>query len=268
MPIGIDASVAPASTRFSSPTQDASERISSGSRINSARDDASGLAIAERLGREIDGLSVSIRNAGDGISLTQVASGGLDNLREDFTRLRELSLQSANGALNDSDRQALQEEADQIQDNIRQTLEDTTFNGRDLLRSDEPVTLQTGTNAGDTVTLETDNLEQNLRELGGLSLRISDQQSAEQAITAIDESLDRINLLDAEFGAVANRLESGIEQAQQQQENTAGSRSRIADADIAAEASRLAAADIQDQARLAVRAQANAQSESVLRLLS
>lgn len=268
MPIGINSGVGFSPAPADRTTQQSFERISSGNRINQASDDAAGLAISQGLTREVDGLSVAIRNAGDGVSLTQVASGGLDSLREDFSRLRELSLQSANGTLNDQDRQALQEEANQILEGIQQTLDGTSFNGRDLFKDDNDLSFQTGSQAGETVTLQGQDLNETLGGLGGLSIDISSQDGATRSLGSIDDSMEAINQRDAEFGAIANRLDSRISQASQQREANAEARSRIQDADIAEESSRLASSQIREQADIAIRAQANSRAEYVLRLLS
>ncbi|MBK8972640.1 MAG: flagellin-like protein [Hahellaceae bacterium] len=244
------------------------ERLSSGKRINSAKDDAAGLAAASQFTRQIDGLGVAIRNAGDGISYTQVGSGGLENLRNDYSRIRELAVQAANGTLNSSDRKALQEEANQLMGNIRSTLDNTNFNGQSLFKSDESVDFQTGAEAGQKVTLSTGNLSKTLEDKGALSLNLSDPKSASAALSTIDEGLQAINETDSSFGAFANRLESSIAQLENQREASATARSRIEDADVAKEASSLIANRIRDQIGIAVQAQANTQSRYVLSLLS
>ena len=244
------------------------EKISSGLRINRASDDGAGQAIAERLGREVDGLSVAVRNAGDAASYAQVGSGGLENLRNDFGRLRELSLQAANGTLNASDRAALQEEADQVQGSIQQTLQGTRFNGRSLFDSDEDVTFQVGTREGDTLRLSDLNLNRQLEETGALSINLGNSQAASAAVGRIDAGLEKINATDAGLGAVSNRLESVVAEAGSRQEAAAASRSRIRDTDFAREASELISGQIREQAERAVQTQANGQSRYVLSLLS
>lgn len=266
MSIGITGFSPP--TPFRTERSEAAERISSGSRINSARDDAAGLAVASRLSREVDGLSVALRNAGDGISLTQVASGGLESLRNDYSRIRELAVQAGNGTLNASDRKALQEETNQLLGNIQQTLEGTRFNERSLLADDQALSLQVGPNSGDTLSVEGRNLQANLQASGAFELDLSSPEAASETLSRIDESLEQINQRDTEFAAVSNRLSSSIEELSNRREASESARSRVADSDLAAEASRLVADDIRNQASIAVQAQGNAQARSVLSLLS
>lgn len=270
MAIGISGfQAAPTSTSLNRSDRNL-ERISSGQQINRASDNAAGLATSERLGREIDGLGVAIRNAGDGISYSQVGSGGLENLRNDFSRIRELALQAGNGTLNSSDRQALQKESDQLLGNIRQNLQNTNFNGQSLFNSDEDVSFQvgSGTGEGSSVSVGPQNLNRQLQDSGALSVDLSDPQAAAETISRIDGGLETINETDSTLGAVANRLESSVNQLRTQQQSAAEARSRIADTDIAKEASNLISNQIREQAELAVQSQANGQSRYVLSLLS
>ncbi len=244
------------------------EQINSGNRINSAADDPAGLAIANRFDARIGGFNVAIRNAGDGISFTQVASGALGQVTENLQRIRDLSLQAANGTLSDTDRQALQKEADQLVQGTQQILEDTNFNGVSIFTSDDAQTFRVGEDAGAEVSVGGGNLLDQLNGLGLEELDISSQQGASNALSVIDDSLTAISERDAELGAVANRFEATITQAETSRANAAEARSRIADTDIAEAASSLISEKIRNQAQIAVRAQANGQAQQVLRLLS
>ncbi len=244
------------------------EQVSSGQRINSAADDPAGLAISNRLDTQVGGFNVAIRNAGDGVSLTQLASGALAQVNDNLQRIRELSLQSANGTLNDTDRRALQAEASQLSASTQQILKNTNFNGVNLFDSDSEQTFQVGADSGDRVSVGGSNLLQDLQNLGLEDLDISTQSGANAALSVIDDSLSAISERDADLGAVANRLEATISQTEVSRENATAARSRIADTDIAEAASSLISEQIRNQAQIAVRSQANAQAQQVLRLLS
>lgn len=243
------------------------ERVSSGSRINSARDDAAGLAIASRFSKEIEGLGVAARNAADGISLTQVADGALSSLNENIARIRELALSSANGTLNDQDRQALAEEAEQLTQENQRLLENTSFNGVSLFTGANEQRFQVGSNAGDQVISPESDLLQALNDLGLNEVDISSQEGASQALSTLDDASQAVSAQASEFGALANRFESTIENLQNSQENQAAARSRVADTDVAAELANLSAALVREQASLAIQAQANTARGFVLQLL-
>ena len=141
-----------------SANQQALQRLSSGLRINSAKDDAAGLAISTRFTSQIKGLDVAVRNAGDGIALAQTAEGALGSINESLQRIRELAVQSANATNSDVDREALQAEVDQLVSEISRTAEETDFNGRKLLDGSFSATFQVGANAGQTVDISSDTL--------------------------------------------------------------------------------------------------------------
>ncbi len=244
------------------------EQISSGNRINSAADDPAGLAISNRFDARIGGFNVAIRNAGDGISFTQLASGALGQVTDNLQRIRDLSLQSANGTLSDRDRQALQKEADQLLEGTQQILENTNFNGVNVFNNEEELTFRVGEEASAEVSVGGSNLLEQLNSLGLDELNISTQEGATNALSAIDDSLAAVSERDAELGAVANRFEATISQAETSRANAAEARSRIADTDIAEAASSLISEQVRNQAQIAVRAQANGQAQQVLRLLS
>ena len=241
------------------------QQISTGQRINSAADDAAGLVISTGQDSQIRGLSTAIRNANDGISLTQVASGALSQVTDNLQRIRELSLQAANGILNDSDRQALQSEIDQLTESSRGILEDTNFNGVALFDNESELNFQVGPDAGDQIQVQGSNLLQQVQGFEGLD--VTQPDGAAQAIESIDNSLAAISERQSELGAVANRFESSIRQTQDTLVNTQAARSRITDSDLAQSISALSNEQVRNQAQIAVQAQANANAGDVLRLL-
>jgi flagellin len=251
----------------SSNIQQASERIASGSKINSAADDAAGFSISNRLTSQIEEFSQSARNANDGISYLQVAEGGLSSITQNVDRIRELTLQASNGTLNSSDRQALNAEAQQLRDEIIRTVENTTFNGQNVLTSGDTVKIQTGGGKEDSVNLDVDNFAAVLDNLNFSDLDISSSEGQQSALSALDSLQGSIDQAGAEIGASSNRLDSAINTLFSQEISASESRSRISDADFAKEISELTANDIREQAGIAVQAQANENGKGVLRLL-
>lgn len=243
-------------------------RISSGQRINSAADDAAGLAISNKMATQLGGLTTSIRNASDGVSLVQVESGDLSSITQNLQRIRELSLQSGNGALNDTDRQALQKEANQLLEATNSILETSNFNGVQLLNDDSNQQFQVGPNVSDTISLEGKNIQEALNAEGLFDINLSTQNGASSALDVLDSSLNVISERDSELGAVANQFDSIIESLQEARINTAEAKSRISDSDIAKETSELSAKLIQNQAQIAVQVQANGNRGLILQLLS
>lgn len=248
--------------------QTSNERLSSGLRINSAADDAAGLAISTGFSTRVDAFDQSARNANDGISLAQTADGNLSSITENFQRLRELTLQAANGTLNDSDRQALNTEAKQLTSEINRISETANFNGKKLLSEDAKLGLQVGPDAGDVISVDTDNLQQKLQTLGLDDLDLSTQSGAQAALSSIDESLAEVNVQRSEFGALNNRLSSTVSNLQQSSIDSEQARSRIADADFAKEVAEQVRNDILLKSGIAVQTQANQRSDLVLQLLT
>ena len=242
------------------------ERISSGKQVNSAADNAAGLAIIERFAAQIDGFGQAIRNTSDGISFAQVAESSLSSISDDLQRIRELSIQSANGSLSDTDRSNLQSEVGQLQDEISRRLEQSNFNGVNLFTNDAEISFQVGANANETIELTTEDLTAQFDDIAAID--ISTQAGAQNALADIDSALQTLSDQRVDFGAVANRFESTIDNLQNNRINTADARSRIEDADIAREISESIAGGIQQQAGIAAQAQANTSAELVLRLLA
>jgi len=244
------------------------ERTSSGKRINSAADDAAGIAIATRLTAQIFGSQTASRNALDAISLTQTAEGGLGGVTENLQRIRELSLQAVNGSLSSSDRGALQKEVNQLTQEITRTTETTTFNGVPVLDTDLNLEFQVGANAGDTIAVSNNNIGQNLQNFGVNGIDISTVDGANAAISVVDQALEAVNQTRSEFGAIQNRFESTIRTEETNRINTAASRSRIEDADFAKEIAEQTKNLILQQAGIAVQAQVNNLPKSILTLIN
>ena len=283
------------------------QRLSSGLRVNSAKDDAAGLAIAERMNTQVRGMTVAIRNANDAISYSQTAEGALGKIGDNLQRMRELAVQSRNATNSAGDRENLQKEFKQLQEEISRTIDGTKFNGQTIFASGAATTLefQVGANTG-----QEDRIEINGAVLGGGSpldasaainatgasaeidllatvtgawdgtngIAIGGVQSTggtgiastsqiDDAINAIDKALDIINDKRANFGAAQNRFEAVISNLQVNVENQSAARGRIMDADFAAETANLSRAQILQQAGTAMVAQANQLPQQVLQLL-
>lgn len=243
------------------------QRLSTGLRINSAKDDAAGLAIAERFTSQIRGLNQAVRNANDGISLAQTAEGAMVEVTNNLQRIRELAVQSANGTNSASDRAALQAEVTERLNEIDRIATQTDFNGTNLLDGTfAAVDFQVGADAGDSIQITAISDMQT----AGLSVNavdISTAAGAGTAITAVDAALTTVNDDRAYLGAVQNRFESTIANLQTTSENLSASRSRIQDADFAAETAALTRGQILQQAGTAMLAQANAAPQNVLSLI-
>ncbi|MFK7890271.1 MAG: flagellin [Granulosicoccus sp.] len=243
------------------------QRLSSGLRVNSAKDDAAGLAIAERMNTQVRGMNVAIRNANDGISLSQTAEGGLQEIGNMLQRMRELAVQSANGTNSTSDRANLDTEFQALNDEISRISETTKFNGESILDASgasDVITFQVGANAvsGDTLDIS---LKQIVALSGGVD--ITDVSGATASLAAIDTMIDDITEARADFGAVQSRFESAINNLQIGMENQAAARGRIVDADFAVETANMTKAQILQQAGNAMVSQANSAPQSVLQLL-
>jgi len=248
------------------------QRLSSGLRVNSAKDDAAGLAIAERMQAQVRGLNVAIRNANDAISLAQTAEGALGKVSDTFQRMRELAVQSANATNTADDRVNLQEEYSQLADEVTRVLAATTFNGSvQLLNTAATLTFQIGANnvaANDRVDIDTTDLSAEAGVTASLAADISTSQTtAQDAIDDLDDAIDEITTARATFGAAQVRFESIISNLQVAAENQATARGRIMDADFAVETANLSRAQILQQAGSAMVAQANQAPQQVMSLL-
>ncbi|WP_027849359.1 flagellin [Marinospirillum minutulum] len=269
-------------------TQDAQSqtfnRLSTGLRINSAKDDAAGLYLAQSQTKDIRGLNMATRNAGDGISMAQTAEGALDQITSNLQRINELAIQSANGTYNTAARAGLQKEVDQLTQEITRIVDTTEFNGQKLLNgSAQELTMQVGNqngtgyqvNAGLSGGLANNMTGSGKAVISGIGttlngtgkINISNQASAQAAIGGTRAAIDGISAIRATFGAVMNRFEAVISGNQTYSENLQAARSRVQDADFAVETSNLAKQQVLQQAGVAALGQANASSQVVLGLL-
>ena len=240
------------------------ERLSTGKRINSAKDDAAGLAIASSLTSQIKGQNQAIRNANDGIALSQTADGALGEVTNILQRVRELAVQSASGTYAAGDRTNLQAEVTQLTGQLSDIQSKTNFNGVSLLGTTAAtVKIQTGSSATDTVSLA----------VGGLALSgvtgsdISTAAGATTALGALDTALAAVNTTRATLGAGQSRLSSVVNNLTTNVANLTDARSRIEDVDFSTETTSLAKAQILSQASTALLAQANQSQQGVLKLL-
>jgi flagellin len=237
------------------------QRLSSGLRINTARDDAAGLAIADRMNAQIKGISVAVRNANDGISLAQTAEGALSTVTDVLQRMRELAVQAQNGSNGTSDRANLDTEYQQLSAEITRIAAQTKFNGTAIVGASAGAqTFQIGANNGDTLTITTATVT---TVAGGLTT----SAAASTAVAALDTALDTITSSRATYGAMMNRFTFAIKNLEVTGENQSAARGRIMDADFAAETANLARSQILQQAGTAMVAQANQLPNQVLSLL-
>lgn len=252
------------------------QRLSSGLRVNSAKDDAAGLAIAERMNTQVRGMNVAIRNANDGISLSQVAEGGLATMTDILQRMRELSVQAINSTNTSSDINALNQEYSQLSQELQRNLSSVQFNGTSIFTTTANYDFQVGANQGQTITVTSAQL--NMTGGAGLSsvlpagaaesaLNTTANSANSANLTAIDAALTTINASRAVLGAVQSRFENTISYLKGAVENQSAARGRIMDADFAAETANLSRSQILQQAGTAMIAQANQMPQGVLKLL-
>ena len=251
------------------------QRLSTGLRVNSAKDDAAGLAIAERMNTQVRGMNVAIRNANDAISLSQTAEGSLSKINDMGQRMRELAVQSANATNSDSDRKNLDAEYQALAQEIKRNLAGASFNGTKLFATAAALTFQVGANAAttDQITINTQNLtgDNSIVEVigaaGADAASIGTAAGASAALGKLDTMLATVNSKRAEFGAIQNRFEAVIQTLQVSAENQTAARSRIMDADFASETAALTRAQVLQQAGTSMLSQANSLPNNVLSLL-
>jgi flagellin len=235
------------------------QRLSSGLRVNSAKDDAAGLSIATRMDAQVRGMNVAIRNANDGISLAQTAEGGLATITDALQRMRELAVQASNGTNGTDDLANLDTEFQQLSEEITRIADTTAFNGKFILAGDAGAqTFQVGANAGETLDITTVAVAAVTGDL---------TTAASTAITDIDAALVVINTDRATYGAAQNRFSYAISNLQISAENQTAAKGRIMDADFAAETANMTRGNILQQAGTAMIAQANQLPNNVLQLL-
>ena len=257
------------------------QRLSSGLRVNSAKDDAAGMAIAERMNAQVRGMNVAVRNANDGISLAQTAEGALGKVSDSLQRMRELSVQAANATNSDSDKDSLDKEFGELAKEIQRVLGGTTFNGLKVLADDAGAqSFQVGANttSDDSISITTTNLtsDATITAVAGSNNagngravidNSADASTIQSVIGNIDTAIDTINSNRATLGASQSRFDAAISNLQISIENQTAARSRIIDTDFAAETSQLSRANILQQAGNAMVAQANQLPQQVLQLL-
>ncbi len=245
------------------------QKLSTGLRISTAADDAAGLAISERLRSQVRSLGQASRNANDGISLVQVGEGALNEVSNILVRLRELSIQSANGSSSTADKNTIKEEFDSLVNEVNRIAQSTEFNGIRLLDgSATSVTFQVGINT----TAGIDQLDVSLSpslstSLGLASLDIGSGGSTSTAILAIDSAINSVSQLRGKFGSLQNRLSSTIANLGVAGESLSAAESRIRDVDVAYETAELTRNNILQQASISILSQANAQPQAALQLL-
>jgi flagellin len=255
--------------RSQSSMQTSLERLSSGLRINRAKDDAAGLAISERFTAQIRGLEQANRNANDGISLLQTAEGALSEVTNSLQRMRELAVQSINDTVNSKDKASLDAEYQALASEITRNTDSTKFNGTSVIGAAATLTFQIGfeANANNQITVTTVDVAAASGVASALAGAISTKASASYMVSAIDVALDKISSIRADFGAAQNRLESTVRNNANIIENQSAARSRILDADFARETANLTRTQILQQAGTAMLAQANQLPQNVLSLL-
>ncbi len=265
-------------SRNQSSLQTTLQRLSSGLRVNSAKDDAAGLAVAESFTSQIRGNTQAVRNANDGISLGQTAEGSLGSVAGNLQRIREIAVQASNGTISNTNRSQLQQEVDQLTQEISRIVQTTTFNGTSLLSGASTLTFQVGADgvATNQVNVTTTNLA--AAGSGGLfaynstlsatgSIDVTTSGAASGALANVDSDINRVATTRSTFGAVQNRFEAVISNLQNYVTNLSAARSRILDADFAVETANLTRAQILQQAGTAILSQANAIPQSALSLL-
>jgi len=261
--------------------QTAVQRLSSGLRINSAADDAAGLAIAERMNSQIKGMNVAVRNANDGISLAQTADGALASVSDALQRMRELTVQARNATNSNTDRDSLDKEFGELAKEVQRVLGGTNFNGKAILGAGagaQDYQVGPGTSTNDLITVTTTDMtvDPNLTAVAGTDNagtgrsvidNTSTTASLGTVIDNLDKAIDTVTSERALYGATQNRFNNVINNLQIAGENQTSARGRIMDADYASETAALSRANILQQAGTAMLAQANQMPQSVLKLL-
>ncbi|WP_017220306.1 flagellin [Moritella dasanensis] len=255
-------------TNSTNDLQTSFERLSSGKRVNSAADDAAGLQIGSRLEAQVSGLNQGARNANDGISMAQTAEGALDETTNMLQRMRVLSIQSANGSNSSADRTALNKEFGQLQNEIDRVAKDTTFGGETLLDASFNNDFQVGADANQTINVKiTTNMNSLGLGVGTATSNVLTSADAQTAIASLDTAIASVTDIRGDLGAKQNRFSSTIRNVTNIAENVSASKSRIMDADFAAESAKLAQNQVSQQAASTMLSQANQQSQVAMSLL-
>jgi len=274
MPLSINTNVASMAAQRSFMNSNAAletafERLSSGKRVNSAYDDAAGLAIGKNLESRVSGLNQAIRNTNDGISMVQIAEGAMDEATTILQRMRDLAVQAANDSLGTAERGYLETETDKLIAALDKAFDQATFNGIDILDTNAAVlvTFQVGADNGDTLAVTFDTIHSSILTVEDDDIKVSSHTWAAASIDLIDTALGVVYSDRAGLGAVQAQMESTVRNLANVAENTAAAQGRIMDTDYAAETANLTKAQILQQAATSILAQANAQPQSILSLL-
>ncbi|MDO8465944.1 MAG: flagellin [Gallionella sp.] len=241
------------------------QRMGSGSRINSAKDDAAGLAIAASMASQLGGNSQAMRNVNDSLSLTDTAGGALSQISETLQRMRELTVQAANGTNSASDLQAIQGEINQLAQGLDQVADNSQFNGQNLLDGTFSGQVQTGENPEDSRTLSLGNASS--QGLGVSDLDVTSQAGAASALDLLDNAINSVGAQQSTIGATQAALNSTLANLSNTYENIAAAKSRISDTDYARESSNLAQNNVQTQASLKALSIYNSMQKNVLDLI-
>lgn len=252
-------------------SQDTLNKLSSGSRITKAADDAAGLAISEKMKSQIRSSQQANRNANDGISMVQTAEGGLDEISSMLTRLRELSIQSASDTVGDTERNFTDMEYQNLKQEIERISQVTEFNGTKLLSGEgDKLDFQIGTNNDafqDRIQYDSGSINSTMSGLGIGEIAVNSKEGAQESLAVIDKAIETVSGQRAELGAIQNRLSSTSNNLQTTVENLSAANSRIRDVDYAAATAKNAKNNILAQAGTSVLSQANAQGQNALRLI-
>lgn len=243
------------------------EQLSTGKRINSAADDAAGLAISNKMTSQIKGLNQAVRNANDGISMLQTAEGATQEITNMLQRMRELSVQAANDTYDTADRTAMQDEVDQLEAEVTRIATNTKWNGMDILSADDTKNLQVGIANDTDSTIEIAFQDMTASGLDVSGLDLSSHTSAQGVLDKVDTAIATVDSFRSDLGAKMNRLNYAADNMTNISLNTSASRSRIQDTDYAQATTELARTQIIQQAATAMLAQANQQPSAVLSLL-
>jgi flagellin len=268
----------------------AMERLSSGKKINSAADDAAGFAIAERMTAQVRGLNMATKNANDGLAMLSTIENATNDVTDMLQRIRELAVQAANDTNSSTDRQYLQKEVDSLLNEINRVSSQTVYNNQEVLDGSQAGTLQVGTDSGQTIAFTIDSIDTDELKLtsgaftaatatgtpadvkgasttGVTTISVLTATGAAAALTKISSAIEQVAEDRAGYGALANRLEYTVSNLMNVAEFTTAARSRIEDADFAAESARLAKAQVLQQTGTAMLAQANASSQLAIQLI-
>ena len=243
------------------------ERLASGKRINSAADDSAGLGVSNSLNARITSLGQANRNANDAISLVNLAEGALDQVTSMLVRMRELAVQAVNGTYGAGDRDNMNLEFGALQAEITRVAGSTYFNGIDVISASNELTFQVGFESTDTMTLTTQTMTATALSVDAGSEDVDTAAGATSALSAIDTAITTVDAYRGDLGSKANRLAYSSANLESRIENQSAARSRIMDADYAAESANLARTQVLQQAGAAMLAQANASTSTVLSLL-